>query len=134
MNTDEFDSLFIDRETLAREIAATAISTLRIDSRECRPILLQTQKEMTNPERILVELAAVYLCFVAGKHPTGYLGRDQLISRTGIKSSVLRARLSDMRSEGLIQSTEDGERIDIHGLLRFRDFLTTMKPTSEDGK
>lgn len=128
----DIEDLFVDRESVAREISKLGKGVLRIDRNDCTPIIPLPLNNLSNSERILLELATIYLCFLSGLRNSDILSRDELEKRCRFKKDVLRARLSDLRKSGLIQSMDQGESITVRGLLEFLDLLTDIQESQDD--
>lgn len=124
---DEIQSLFVDKRTLASEIAKEASELLRIDSGSCTPILPFPLGKLKVRERILVVLGTAYFCYAGGVTKTALISREVLQKKCKIEAAALRARLSDLRKEQLVDSTSEGEEITTGGLIELRALFQQLK-------
>lgn len=131
-NQDFAEELFVDRETVAQEITELGRGLLRIERRDCSPILPNALDNLSVQESILLELATILICSMAGNRQSDLLTRDELVNRCHVKQEVLRARLSDLRKDHMIESLEQGETITVRGLLEVKEILLDMKKEYEE--
>ena len=133
--SEALESIFVDQRKLAIEIALEAKDVFSIDNTECIPILPYPTSELKSWAHLLVELATAYICYIGKHRDSASLSREVLMERCRLKSDVLRARLSELRRDRYVRSTDEGEMITTHGLLAFRDFIRELKleHSSEEG-
>ena len=121
------EKLFIDKSVIASEIVTEAEGFLRIDNKDCIPILPFPLDRLKTKERILVEVGTSYLCFAAGVRDVSSISRSSLQKRCRITSGALRSRLSELRILQYIESLENGEEITTMGLIQFREIIRRLK-------
>ena len=121
------DSLLVDRTEIIKGIAKDFQGFLRIDNSDFSPILPIRLSHLSTRNRVLIELGVSYMCYVGKLLETPHLERQELLRRCNVADSGLRGRLSEMRNERLITSSEGGDELTVEGMLEFRKLLTTLK-------
>lgn len=126
------ESLFVDKRKMALEVALEAQGVLKIDETNCMPLLPFELSEFQGWARILLELATVYLCYLREIRSKEGMSREELAQRCELKPNSLRARLSELRRDRLVDSTEGGVTITSHGLYVFQQVLVDAKRDLEE--
>jgi hypothetical protein len=124
-------SLLVDRTELVLDLARNYQGFLLIDKTDLVPILPIRLSELSTRERILLELGVVYMCYAGGlrEHPS--LAREHLSSRCSVADSGLRGRISELRKEGLIITTDNGDEITVEGIIELRKLLDKLQKSHE---
>lgn len=133
-NDNPVKSLLVDRTELGLEIAKEFHGFLRIDNTTYNPILPSRLSDLSTRDRILLELGVAYMCYAGNLREEWCLSREQLSTRCRVADSGLRGRLSELRSENLINTIDQGEELTVEGMIELRKLLESLRKEHENGK
>jgi len=130
---DKLRELFWNKDEFLSEIVPKLKQLIRIDEKG-NPHFLVRYGKLTDRQKIALHLTARYIAHEAKKVDSPDLAISELRLRTGIKSSVVGARLKEMFDAGLVEKNkEEGTRYSImpHGISGFVEDVLNVKLNSE---
>jgi len=106
---DLFKELLIDKTKQVESLVKKAKNILGIDRESGDTIILVSRAKLTDEEMICIHLIGRFFSSELGLVESSSVGYKELSKKTGIKESVVAARLHDLKKEGYIRSPKRGE-------------------------
>lgn len=106
---DLFKELLIDKTKQVESLVKKAKNILGIDRESGDTIILVSRAKLTDEEMICIHLIGRFFSSELGLVESSSVSYKELSKKTGIKESVVAARLHDLKKEGYIRSPKRGE-------------------------
>jgi CRP-like cAMP-binding protein len=120
------EDLLISKEDALKCLARLAKAFISIERETGRPVYKIDASRLTQKDRLVMELVTDCLYGMAGLS-NGKSDRVVLAERTGIKRAIINARFKELKDEGWIKPTRDGDELTTKGLVKATELMQRLQ-------